>query len=263
MRKFRKIMTAFLAAGAMLILTGCHHTQKQAQPVLTKQEVVQKSQKTFKSGQLIQSLRLSTDTANQLVVANTIFGGNPTVFHITNQTTSKGKTQNSEEWVNGNKVYLNGQKVWYHANLDQLAGHSYAELLNAVNNNSLLNNPSAQLVKAYHMRRSGQTYILTATLHDQKLMKAAVDPVVATIGQSGQQEQVFRRIQKYAKYQKMTVKLIYKQKKLYAFNVFTNMKLGKYMKVRIGQSYGNFGSHDFLTVPAEALNGKPLPMRRK
>ena len=37
------------------------------------------------------------------------------------------------------------------------------------------------------------------------------------------------------------------------------MKLGKLMKVRLGQSYGNFGSHDFLKVPDSALNAKPMP----
>lgn len=37
------------------------------------------------------------------------------------------------------------------------------------------------------------------------------------------------------------------------------MKLGKLMHVKVGQSYGNFGSHDFLRVPDSATNAKDLP----
>ncbi|MBI1700757.1 DNA polymerase, partial [Lactobacillus crispatus] len=46
---------------------------------------------------------------------------------------------------------------------------------------------------------------------------------------------------------------------LSTFNVFVNMKLGKLMYVKVGQSYGNFGSHDFLRVPDSATNAKDLP----
>lgn len=252
-----------MAVAALFTLTACNkQAKKTAAPVLTKSQVIKIGQKSFKSGQVIQSFRLSTDTSSQLVLANTAFGGSPMVFHISNQTTSKGRTQSSEEWINMNHVYLNGQKTWYHAKLDQLSGHTYAELVDAVTNNKLLNNPSAALVKAYKMKRNKDVYTLTATLKNKKLMQTAAAPVVATVGQSPQQEQVFRRIQKYGKYQKINVKLLVKNKKLLGFNVFVNMKLGKYMKVRIGQSYGNFGSHDFLRVPNQALNSKPLPTKK-
>ncbi len=90
-------------------------------------------------------------------------------------------------------------------------------------------------------------------------MKDAADPIFGTTGQSAAQEKVFRRVQKYGKYQNMTVKAVVKNKKLTSYNLFINMKLGKLMKVRLGQSYGNFGSHDFLKVPDSALNAKPMP----
>lgn len=258
--KCKKVLLGLTALAALFMLAGCHQqSKKAAAPVLTKSEVIKTGEKPFKSGQIIQSFRLATDTSSQLVLANTVFGGNPTVFHISNQTTSKGRTQSSEEWINMNHVYLNGQKTWYHAKLDQLSGHTYAELMDAVMNNRLLTHPNAALVKAYKMKRSKGVYTLTATLKNKKLMQTAASPVVATVGQSPQQEQVFRRIQKYGKYRKMNVKLLVKNKKLLGFNVFVDMKLGKYMKVRIGQSYGNFGSHDFLRVPNQALNSKPLP----
>jgi hypothetical protein len=57
----------------------------------------------------------------------------------------------------------------------------------------------------------------------------------------------------------MTVKAVVRDNKLAGFNVFVNMKLGKMMTVKVGQSYGNFGSHDFLKVPTSATNAKPLP----
>ena len=57
----------------------------------------------------------------------------------------------------------------------------------------------------------------------------------------------------------MTVKEVVKNNKLATFNVFVNMKLGKMMTVRVGQSYGNFGSHDFLKVPTNDTNAKNLP----
>lgn len=257
--KFKKALMGLLSAILLITLAGCSHPQKKKAAPLTKTEVIQKAQKTYKSGQVIQSIRLGTDTSTQTVIANTMFGGNPTVFHISNQTSSQGKTSSSEEWINMNHVYLHGQKCWYHAKLDQLSGHTYAELLEAATDNKLLNDPNSTLVKAYKMKKNKQTYTLTANLKKQKLMKQAVDPVVATVGQSAAQEKVFRRIQKYGKYQSMSVKLIVQNKKLAGFNVFVNLKLGKYMKARIGQSFGNFGSHDFLKVPNEALNSQPLP----
>ncbi len=256
--KFKRIFIAACLMGA-LIAGGCSKQQKKAEPVLTKSQVVDQTKKSFKSGEVIQSIRLSTDTSTQIVSANTNFGGDPTVFHITNQTTSKGKTQSSEEWINMNNVYLNGRSSWYKAKLDKLSGHSYAELLEAITNNTTMTDPSPKLVKAFKMKRNKNTYTLTADIKDQKLMKDAADPIFGTTGQSAAQEKVFRRVQKYGKYQNMTVKAVVKNKKLTSYNLFINMKLGKLMKVRLGQSYGNFGSHDFLKVPDSALNAKPMP----
>lgn len=56
----------------------------------------------------------------------------------------------------------------------------------------------------------------------------------------------------------MTVKAVVKNK-MVSYSLFINMKLGKLMKVRLGQSYGNFGNYDFLKLPDSALNAKPLP----
>lgn len=256
--KFKRIFIAACLMGA-LIAGGCSKQQKKSEPVLTKSQVVDQTKKSFKSGEVIQSIRLSTDTSTQIVSANTNFGGDPTVFHITNQTTSKGKTQSSEEWINMNNVYLNGRSSWYKAKLDKLSGHTYAELLEAITNNTTMTDPSPKLVKAFKMKRNKNTYTLTADIKDQKLMKDAADPIFGTTGQSAAQEKVFRRVQKYGKYQNMTVKAVVKNKKLTSYNLFINMKLGKLMKVRLGQSYGNFGSHDFLKVPDSALNAKPMP----
>lgn len=257
--KFKKIFIA-ISLGTALLLGGCSQQKKAADPVLTKSQVIKKTQKNLKSGQVIQSIRLSTDTATQLVSANTNFGGNPTVFHISNQTTSKGKTQSTEEWVNGNYVYLNGRSTWYKTNFEKLSGHSYAELLDAITNNQTMLNPSDSLVKAFKLKRNKKTYTLTATIKDKAIMKKAAEPIFSTTAQSVAQEKVFRRIQKYGKYQNMTVKAVVKNKKMTSYNLFINMKLGKLMKVRLGQSYGNFGgNNDFLKVPDSALSAKQLP----
>lgn len=256
--KFKKIFIA-IGLGAALVLGGCSQQKKAAEPVLTKNQVIKKTQQTFKSGQIIQSIRLSTDTSSQLVSANASFGGEPTIFHINNETSSKGKTQNTEEWVNANNVYLNGRSTWYKTNFEKLSGHSYAELLDAVINNQTMMNPDDKLLKAFKMTRKKNTYTLTATIKDKSIMKDAADPIFSTTAQSAEQEKVFRRIQKYGKYQDMTVKAVVKNKKLTSYNLFINMKLGKLMKVRLGQSYGNFGNHDFLKLPDSALNAKPLP----
>lgn len=258
--KFKNLFLGLTVAAALLA-GGCSQQKKQkAEPVLTKNEVIQKSQKGFKSGQVIQSLRLSTDTSSQLVVANTTFGGNPTVFHINSQTTANGKTRSSEEWVNQNNAYLNGSSKWYKADLQKLSGHSYAELLDAITNNKVIFNPDAALKNAYKLKRNKQTYTLTAKTSDPKMMKATADDIVGTIGQSQAQENVFKNIQKYGKYRNMTVTMVVKNKKLYACNIFVNLSLGKLSKVRLGQSFGNFGSHDFLKVPTNALNAEQLPM---
>lgn len=248
-----------------LVLTGCsNQAAKKKTPVLTKTQVIKKSQKAFKSGQVIQSVRLATDTSSQIVTANTTFGGDKTtVYHINNQTTSKGKTSTSEEWVNMNNVFINGSGTWYKANLEELSGHSYADLAETVMNNELIFDPDSKLVKAYKMKRNGQTYTLNAKITDKDIMEDACEEVADTIGQTSQQEAVFKRILKYGKFQNMTVKMVVKKQKLYSFNVFVNMKLGKYMTARFGQSYGNFGSHDFLKLPNEAFDAKQLPMQKK
>lgn len=248
-----------LALTAMLVLAGCSQKQKKAAPVLNKTQVVQKMQKGFKSGQVIQSITLATDTSTQAAIANTTFGGETTVYHITNQTSSKGKTRSSEEWVNPSHVYINGQSTWYKANLEQLSGHTYADLTQAIMNNDLIMNPSSKLVKAYKMKRNKQTYTLTATIKDQALMKKAAAPIFNTVPQSNQQAKVFKQIKTLGKYQSMNVKAVVKDNKLAGFNVFIKLKLGNTMTAKVGQSYGNFGSHDFLKVPDSATNAKDLP----
>ncbi|MCT7731926.1 MAG: hypothetical protein N4S00_06160, partial [Lactobacillus crispatus] len=80
-----------------------------------------------------------------------------------------------------------------------------------------------------------------------------------TTAQSTNQAKIFSQIKKLGKYQSMNVKAVIKGNKLSTFNVFVNMKLGKLMYVKVGQSYGNFGSHDFLRVPDSATNAKDLP----
>ena len=93
-----------LSFAALFLLGGCSKQEKKAVPALTKTQVVQKMKKGFQSGQVIQSVTLGTDTSSQVALANTTFGGKNTVYHITNQTTNKGKTSSNEEWVNLNNV---------------------------------------------------------------------------------------------------------------------------------------------------------------
>lgn len=256
MKLKRAFIYVFLTA--TFLLTGC--SQKAKKPtVLNKTQVVKIMKKNYRSGQVIQSVALSTDTSTQRVIANTSFGGEATVYHINNQTTSQGKTRSSEEWVDANNVYLNGQNTWYKANLEKLSGHSYAQLTDAIMNNQLLTNPSDKLVKAYKLKRNKQTYTLTAKITDSAMMKKAAEPIFTTTPQSSQQAKVFKQMQKLGKYKSMNIKGVVKNKKLVLFNVFINMKLGNTMSVKIGQSYGNFGSHDFLKVPTSATNAKDLP----
>lgn len=252
-----------LSFAVLFLLGGCTKQEKKATSALTKTQVVQKAKSSFKSGQVIQSVTLGTDTSNQVALANTTFGGKTTVYHITNQTTSKGKTSSTEEWVNLNNVYINGQDTWYKADLEKLTGHNYADLTDAIMNNHMITNPSDKLVSAYKMKKSKKdgvyTYTLTAKSTDQALMKKAAAPIFDTTAQSTNQAKIFSQIKKLGKYQSMNVKAVIKGNKLSTFNVFVNMKLGKLMYVKVGQSYGNFGSHDFLRVPDSATNAKDLP----
>lgn len=260
--KLKKVFIG-VSLAAVFLLSGCsQQKQKKADPVFNKTQVVQQAKKSFKSGQVIQSVTLGTDTSSQVATANTTFGGDSTTYHITNQTTSKGQTRSSEEWVNFNNVYINGQGTWYKADLEKLTGHSYAELTDAIMNNKLISNPSDKLVKNYKMKRNKNTYILTAKATDKDLMKKAAAPIFNTTPQSTDQAKIFKQIQKLVKYKYMTVKAVVKDKKLTTFNVFINMKLGKLMTVKVGQSYGNFGRHDFLKVPTSATNAKPLPTNK-
>ena len=243
-----------------LVLTACGNQKKQAEPVLNKDQVIKKTQQTFKSGQVIQSVTLKTDTSSQSVIANTTFGGqNSTVFHVKNTSSSSGKTRSSEEWVSPSQVYLNGSSVWYYTDLEKLSGHSYADLLSSILNNKIIFQPNSSLTKSYKMTRDGQTYTLKTTSTDSEMMKTAASQVLNTVGESSNQKELFGRMLKYGKFTDMTVKMVVKNKKLYSCNIFVNMKLGKQMTAKIGQSYGNIGNQDFLKLPDEVLNAKPLP----
>ncbi|WEV70748.1 hypothetical protein OZY43_07380 [Lactobacillus sp. ESL0785] len=261
--KFKKIILG-LSLVAALIAGGCSKQKKQSQPILTKTQVVQKAEKSFKSGQAKQIVTLGTDTAKQNVMTTATFGGNPTVFHLNYQTEAKGKTQNSEQWAdNSGRLYLNGQSSWYQVDIEKLTGHTYADLLDSFMNNKMLMDPPAALTKAYKMSRNGNTYTLTATIDDKKVMQEAVDPVFTTNTQSDQQLKVYHKLEKASKFQNMKVKLVVKNGKMSSFRYLVNMQIGKLMKLNVGQSYGNMGSQDFLKLPSSALNAKPLPKTTK
>lgn len=263
MLKFKKLFLA-LATMTALFTGGCSQTQKQAKPVLTKNAAIKKSQQTFKSGQAKQLIDLKTDTASQVITSSYTFGGNPTVFHLNYQTQTKNKNNNIEEWIsNTNKTYINGQSNWYYSDLKQMSGHSYTDLLEAIMNNNLLLNPPQKLVDAYKMKHSGNTYTLTATITDPKIMRDAAEPILLTNTQSQQQYPTYRKLIKAGKYQKMTVKLIVKNQKFATFNYQINAQIGKMFQMHIGQSYANMRNQDFLKIPNNVLTAKPLPKQKK
>lgn len=261
--KFKKILLA-LSIAVALVTSGCTKQEKQTEPILTKTQVIERSQKTFKSGQAKQIVNLKTDTSSQIVGTTYTFGGNPTVFHINYQTQNKNKTLSLEEWIsNTGTMYINGQNTWYKGQLASLTGHSYADLLNSIANNKMLIDPPKELIKSYKMTRKGKTYTLKATIKNKRIMKAAVAPIFRTNTQGVTQLQTFRKLTKVGKFQNMQVKLIVKNKKLKTFSYLVNIKLGKLMRLSAGQSYGNIGSQDFLKIPNNVLNAKPLPKQNK
>ena len=261
--KFKKVLLS-IGVVIALVSSGCSKQKKQADPVLTKTQVIQKSQKSFKSGEAKQIVNLKTDTSSQIVASNYSFGGDPTVFHVNYQTEAKGKTHNMDEWIsNTGNLYINGQSTWYKTEIEKMSGHSYADVLDAVLNNEMLMNPPKGLTDAYKMKRSGKTYTLTAKITDKKIMKAAVAPIFTTNTQSPQQQKIYQKLAKVGKFEDMTVKLVVKGTKLSTFSYTVNLKIGKMMKMSAGQSYSNLGRHDFLKVPNNALDGKPLPKENK
>lgn len=261
--KFKKLLFG-LGITAALLTSGCGKQKKAAEPVLTKTQVIKKAQKSFKSGQAKQIVSLKTDTSNQIVGSSYTFGGNPTVFHVNYQTQNKDKTHSIEEWVsNTGAIYLNGQSTWYKDQVTSLTGHSYADMLEAIMNNKMLMNPPKKLIKSYKMTRKGNTYTLKATIKNKKIMQAATAPIFLTNTQGLQQLRIYLRLAKAGKFKKMNVKLVVKNNKLYAFNYQVHIKLGKFMQLNAGQSYGNIGRHDFLKLPNNVLNAKPLPKQNR
>lgn len=261
--KFKKLLLS-LGVVAALISGGCSNQKKQAEPVLTKTQVIKKAQRSFKSGQAKQLVNLKSDTSRQVVASTYTFGGNPTIFHVNYQTENKNKTRSSDQWVsNTGTLYINGQSTWYKTKLEPVTGHSYADLLEAILNNEMLMNPPKALTNAYKMTRKGNTYTLKATIKDKKIMKHAVKPIFATNTQSLEQKKIYKQLSNVAKYQNMSVKLVVKNNKLYLFNYSVNMKIDKLMTFNVSQSYGNMGSQDFLKLPNNALNAEPLQRNKK
>ncbi|MCT6877386.1 MAG: hypothetical protein M3Z39_04120 [Lactobacillus apis] len=261
--KFKKLLMG-LSLIAALAAGGCSKQKKQSEPILTKSQVIKCSQKSFKSGQAKQVVTLGTDTSKQIVTTTALFGGNPTVFQLNYQTQAKGKTQSSQEWVdNSNHVYINGSSDWYKADFNKLTGHSYADLLDSIINNSMLMDPPKALTNAYKMTRKGHTYTLKANITDQKTMKDALDPIFTTNTQSPKQKTIYHKLVKMGKIKGMTAKLVVKNKKMYSFQYLVKIRVNKLMQFSAGQSYGNMGSKDFLKIPTNALNAKPLPKTNK
>ena len=67
-----KLKKAFIGISfaALFLLGGCSQQKKaNPNPVLTKSQVVQKAKKSFRSGQVIQSVTLGTDTSSQVALA--------------------------------------------------------------------------------------------------------------------------------------------------------------------------------------------------
>lgn len=264
--KFKKLLLS-VGVVAALISGGCSKQKKQAEPILTKTQVIKKAQKTFKSGRAKQVVNLRTDTSSQVVASNFTFGGDPTVFHLNYQTENNQSKKNShsmDEWIsNTGNLYINGQSTWYKAEVAKTTGHTYADLLDAILNNEMLMDPPSKLINAYQMKRSGRTYTLTAKITDKEVMKAAVAPIFQTNTQSQQQQKIYNKLAKAGKFQDMTVKLVVKGNKLATFKYNVNLKIGKLMRLSAGQSYANIGSRDFLKLPSNALDAKPLPKANK
>ncbi|MBA1392400.1 hypothetical protein EQ500_00560 [Lactobacillus sp. XV13L] len=246
--------------------SGCAKQKKQALPVLTKTAAIKKAQEPFKSGQVQQTVDLRTDTSSQLVATTYTFGGDPTVFHLNYQTQNKKGTRSAEEWIsNTGALFLNGQSTWYKAQLAKTTGHTYADILEAVMNNQMLMDPPSTLTKAYKMKRKGRTYTLTATVKDKNTIMSAVKPIFFTNTQSPQQVKVFNKLGREGKPQDMRVKLVVKNNKLFTFNYTAAFKIEKLYKLSVGQSYSNInqGKNDFLKIPTNVLNAKPLPKNNK
>ncbi|BDR61094.1 DUF6612 family protein [Lactobacillus xylocopicola] len=257
--KPKKILLGLGLVTALLV-SGCSNQQKKTEPVLTKTAVIKRSQKSFKSGQVKQVVDLNTDTSSQSVASIFTFGGEPTIVHLNYETKNKNKSQRAEEWVsNTGTTYINGQSTWYKADLGKMTGHSYADVLDAIFNNEMLMAPPKDLVKAYQMKRKGNTYTLTATLKDKKIMQEAVKPIFLTNTQSPKQTKIYQRLGKEGKFKNMQVKLVVKNGHLLSFKYFVNMRIGKLMTLRTGQVYSNMRSRDFLKIPDNVLNAKPLP----
>lgn len=259
-----KLKKIFLSLGIVTALLAGGCSKQQSQPTLNKTQVIKKAEKTFKSGQAKQVVNLRTDTNSQTVSSAFTFGGDPTVFHLNYQTEDKNKTKSLEEWIsNTGNVYVNGQSDWYKAEMEKMTGHTYADLLDAITNNELLTDPPQSLVKAYQLTRNGDTYTLKATINDKKIMQQAIEPIFLTNTQNPKQTNIYQSLAKNGKFQDMSVKLVVKNQKLFSFKYDVNIRVDKLMMLSVSQSYSNIGSKDFLKIPTNALNAKPIAKANK
>lgn len=249
-----------MLAGVCLLLSGC---QQPKEKVYSKSQIVKKAAKSHKSGEVIQSLKLSTDTSSQQVIATSYYGGTPQIFHVSTRLVNNNQTKSTNAWISStNTIYLQGSQKWYKANATTVTGHNYAELQGALTANSLLTAPSKKLIKSYHLKRDGNKYTLKATIKDPELLKAAASPIVTTISIGQKQAQSIKQMMKRAKYQNMKVKLVYQNNKLVTFNYFVYLKIGKTYSLRLGQSHGNFNTHNFLKLPTEASSADSLQTKK-
>ncbi|MDO4912650.1 MAG: hypothetical protein Q3960_03740 [Lactobacillus sp.] len=258
----KKITKLFLIMAACTLLSACGQ-KKKATPILTKNQVIKKAQKAAHSGEAIQTFKIKTATSSNYISSDIWYGGNPLVLNIVyQQFNSNGNQSNKTSmWVNSNGIaYIHGQK-WYKTNLVKFTGHNFYDFYNASSQSPMLVDPADSLIKAYKMKRQGQTYTLTATIKDKSILDDALNPILNTASLGTKQQEAFNNFLKKSKFKNITVKLVYKNGQLASFNYTVHYKLQIY-QLELSQQIGNQGKQDMLTMPQETGNAVDLPTNK-
>lgn len=231
---------------------------------ITKKQALQIMAKGYKSGQVTQKFEMTNDVkgkeVNQLIQNQVIFGGQPMVMQINNQTKAGKKGRAIGGFLDQDTIYLAGKNNKnYKTSYKNMTGHTYADLIDTLINNYNITNPDKALTNAESLENNNSTYVLAGQITNQKLMKQTADKIVRTLPMAKQQGLVLTTLLRYSKFKQMTVKTKFKDKQMVSYNETVIAILPNKAQINISQSYNNFNRFNNIKLPDTITKAKPLP----
>lgn len=257
-RKHKLLAFATVIGAIMLTLTGCVKRPMAKQPKMTKDKAIEIMSRNYQSAQCITNLTVGTDTNKQNIRMMSKFGGNgSTIFSNRVYLTDKKNTRYVENYQGDSGTYLkmtkkNGNSSYKKVTNKQIAGPSYATMLDYVSNNPWISQPPKIMVDSLKMQsnKQSQNYDLRGQVKDKRQMTQLANRVINVMPLSKQNKVILLlNLAKQKKPNAVKYRIVIQDDQLVLFAISTKFKVGKTNTANIVQSYSDFNSYNNLKMP--------------